>query len=321
MTTALVCGAGLVGRRVARQLADSEEIGHVRVTDRRARRAQTVVAALGADCSVMRWPLGSLQGVDVVVTALAGDHDVEVARRAIDAGIPCVSVADSPSTIAGLRGLDAAARAAGVTVAIGAGFAPGLSELLAAHAAALFDDVDEVRVARFGWSGPASAASVRRTRRDVAALWRQGSWHEVGKLEEQVWFPEPIGAIDCQVVRPPAEIVVGAIPSAHAVTATLAEADRPRRRHARADALGAIRVEVWGRRDDSRDVVVYGAIDRVSIAAGAVAAVAALRLVDTADPTPPGVHGVAELLDPMAALADLSARGVRSAVFEGAPIS
>ncbi len=321
MTTALVCGAGLVGRRVARQLADSDEIGHVRVTDKRNRRAEAVVAALGGQSSAMRWPLGSLDGVDVVVTALAGDHDVEVARRSIDARVPCVSVADAPSTIAGLRGLDAAARAAGVTVAIGAGFAPGLSEVLAAHAASLFDDVDEVRVARAGWSGPASAASVRRTRRDVAALWRRGSWHEVSKLEEQVWFPEPIGPVDCQAVRAPAEIVVGAIPSVAAITATLAEAERPRRRHARADALGAIRVEVWGRRDEGCDVVVYGAIDRVSIAAGAVAAITALRLVDRDHPTPPGVHGAAELLDPLAAMADLSARGVRSAVFEGAPIS
>ncbi len=321
MTTALVCGAGLVGRRVARQLADSDEIAHVRVTDRRPRRADAVVAALGGQSDSMRWPIQSLEGIDVVVTALAGDHDVEVARRAIDACVPCVSVADNPSTIAGLRGLEGAANAAGVTVAIGAGFSPGLSEVLATHAAALFDEVDEVRVARAGWSGPASAASVRRSRRDVAALWRRGSWFEVGKLEEQVWFPEPIGPVDCQVVRAAAEVVVRAIPGVGAVTATLAEAERPRRRHARADALGAIRVEVWGRREAGRDVVVYGAIDRVSIAAGALAAITALRLVDRDRPPPPGVHGVAELLDPLAAMAELSARGVRSAVFEGAPIS
>jgi hypothetical protein len=321
MTTALVCGAGLVGRRVARQLADSEEITQVRVADRRARRADAVVGALGGNSAAVRWPLSALDGVDVVVTALAGDHDVDVARRAIDAGVPCVSVADGPATIAGLRGLDGAARAEGVTIAIGAGFSPGLTEILAAHAASLFDEVDEVRVARAGWSGPASAASVRRTRRDVAALWRRGSWLEVGKLEEQVWFPEPIGPVDCQAVRAPAEVVVEGIPSVGAVTATIADAERPRRRHARADGLGAVRVEVWGHRDGRRDVVVYGAIDRVSIAAGAVAAITALRLVDRTHPTPPGVHGIAALLDPLAAMADLSTRGVRSAVFEGAPVS
>jgi hypothetical protein len=321
MTTALVCGAGLVGRRVARQLADSDEIGHVRVADRRGRRAEAVVGALGGESSAMRWPLTSLEGVDVVVSALAGDHDVDVARRAIDACVPCVSVADSPSTIAGLRGLDGPAREAGTTVAIGAGFSPGLTEVLATHAATLFDEVEEVRLARAGWSGPASAASVRRTRRDVAALWRGGKWHEVSKREEQVWFPEPIGPVDCEAVRAPAEVMVGAIPNLAALTATLADAERPRRRHARADALGAIRVEVWGTRKGGRDVVVYGAIDRVSIAAGAVAAIAAIRLVDRARPTPAGVHGVAALVDPLAAMADLSARGVRSAVFEGAPIS
>ena len=46
--------------------------------------------------------------------------------------------------------------ASGVTVAIGCGLAPGLTDVLAGHAAALFESVDEIRVARTGWAGPAS---------------------------------------------------------------------------------------------------------------------------------------------------------------------
>ena len=57
----------------------------------------------------------------------------------------------------GLAQLDDEARVRGRTVAVGAGFAPGLSDLLATHAARLFDEVHEVHVARAGTGGPACA--------------------------------------------------------------------------------------------------------------------------------------------------------------------
>ena len=80
--------------------------------------------------------------------------------------------------------------------------------------------------------------------------------------------------------------------------------------------LGALRVEVRGRRGTAHDEYVLGAVDRPAVAAGTVAALAAAwigegRLVRT------GAGGLAELVEPTPFLAVLAERGVKAAVFEG----
>jgi hypothetical protein len=81
--------------------------------------------------------------------------------------------------------------------------------------------------------------------------------------------------------------------------------------------LGAIRVEVRGRRGQVRDAHVLGVIDRPAIAAGTVAAVAAVA-VGTGAIDSSGAGGLAALVtDPLPFLRDLWERGVRAAAFEG----
>jgi hypothetical protein len=80
---------------------------------------------------------------------------------------------------------------------------------------------------------------------------------------------------------------------------------------------GGLRVEVRGRRGNSRDIVVVGAMDRPAVAAGAVAAIAARSAV-TGGLLRPGAAGLAELVEPVPFLGELRRRGVRAAVFEGA---
>jgi hypothetical protein len=82
-------------------------------------------------------------------------------------------------------------------------------------------------------------------------------------------------------------------------------------------ALGAVRVEVRGRRGQTREDHVLGVIDRPAIAAGTMAAVAAVatgqRRLER-----PGAGGLAALVaDPLPLLHELWARGVRAAAFEG----
>jgi hypothetical protein len=79
---------------------------------------------------------------------------------------------------------------------------------------------------------------------------------------------------------------------------------------------GAVRVEVRGHRDRAQDVVVYGAIDRPAVAAGAVAAVAAIWAVE-GRLRRSGAGGLAELAEPGPFLGELARRGVRTAVFQG----
>jgi hypothetical protein len=79
---------------------------------------------------------------------------------------------------------------------------------------------------------------------------------------------------------------------------------------------GAIRIEVRGRVDGAGSVLVYGAMDRPAVAAGAVAAVAA-RFILTKSMRRFGAAGLAESVDSLAFLTELARRGVRAAVFEG----
>ena len=78
---------------------------------------------------------------------------------------------------------------------------------------------------------------------------------------------------------------------------------------------GGVRVEVRGRRGSGRDVVVYGAMDRPAVAAGAVAAVAALQVAEGGAAA--GAAGLASRVAPVPFLTELRRRGVRAAVFAG----
>lgn len=278
---------------------------------------------LGDSASAIPWPVSAatLAEVDVVIAALADDHDYAIAQLGVVRGCAIVSGADSPRALTRLRSLHSAAAASGSVVVVGCGLAPGYAEILAGHAATLFDSVDEVRIARAGAAGPASIGAVKEQRRDVPALFRSGNWKETSRLEEQVWFPEPIGAADCQVVRGGGDFVVASLGAGVAVTNTLAESKSPRWPNRADDGLGAIRVEVWGEIDGRREVVVYGAIDRVSIAAGAMLGVVAERIAVGTHGLTPGVHGTGALSDPAGLVGELARRGLQAAVFEGAPLS
>jgi hypothetical protein len=325
---ALVLGVGAVGTRLARQLVSSADVEQVLLRDERTGRVQAVVASLGERARLDDEPYDAPTDADVVLLAgPAGTHrrQAEVFLRR---GLPVVSVADSVRDVKGLLDLDAEARERGLSVVIGAGFAPGLSCVLARHAAAGFDVVDEIHVARTGTGGPACARQHHGALAAPAIDWRDGGWLQRpgGSGRELCWFPDPIGAQDCyRAALPDALLLVPAFPSVQRVTARL-RATRRDRLSARLPMLwpthpeggpGGLRVEVRGQRGNTRDVAVVGAMDRPAVAAGAVAAVAA-RMAVTGELRHPGAAGLAELVEPVPFLAELRRRGVRAAIFEGA---
>jgi hypothetical protein len=148
-----------------------------------------------------------------------------------------------------------------------------------------------------------------------------------GSGRELSWFPDPVGGLDCyRAALPDALLLRPAFPGVGRITARVSATRRDRvtarfpmlRRPHAEGTIGAVRVEVRGRRGAITDTRVLGAIDRPGVAAGAVAAVAAGwaaggRLART------GAGGLAELVpEPAPFLHDLAERGVRAAVFEGA---
>jgi saccharopine dehydrogenase-like NADP-dependent oxidoreductase len=326
MTTVAVLGVGAVGARVARQLLSTQGVDEVVLRDERGPRLETIARSLGDGATIDQAPFADPVAAEVVVlSGPPGDHG-RLARRFVERGQSVVSTSDAIVDVKALLDLDAEARERQVTVGIGAGFAPGLTCVLAAHAAAGFDSVDEVHVAKVGTGGPACARQHHQALGGMALDWRDGGWVQrpAGSGRELCWFPDPVGAEDCyRAAMADALLLVPAFPGVGRVTARLA-ATRRDRLTARLPMLrpphpeggpGAVRVEVRGRRGASRDVTVLGCMDRPAVAAGAVAGLLALWAAQGRTQRR-GAAGLAELVDPAAFLAELRRRGVRSAVFQ-----
>lgn len=322
----VVHGAGAVGARVARQLLSTPDVHDVVVAEPDEERRAAVLSALGSGARLPDGDPVEERAAVHVLCSPAGEQ-APVARRLVDAGVAFVATSDSLEEARALLDLDAEAAERGLSVAIGAGFAPGLTCVLAAHAASTFDAVDEVHVAKVGTGGPACARQHHLALGRPALDWREGSWVERpgGSGRELCWFPDPVGGRDCyRAALADALLLHDVFSDVGRLTARVA-ANRRNRLTARLPRLrgphpeggpGAIRVEVRGRRGGAYATEVYGAMDRPAVAAGAVAALAALSIAQ-GRAARAGASGLAGLFEPLPFLQELRERGVRAAVFEG----
>jgi hypothetical protein len=332
MTEVLLVGAGAVGGRAARQLVETPGVDRLLVADARPKRAAQVAEVMGGRAAAIEWQPGMPvpEGVGAVACAVPAGDDVTIVRDALEAGVPCVTATDDTASIVDLLGLAPAAAERDVPVVVGAGLAPGLSDVLVRHAADGFDRVDDVNVARWGVAGEASASTVRVALADRGAELRDGVVVPLAKRggEELVWFPNPVDARGCEPVGNGLELLADAVPGLPRASVRFARAERPGwtfpRRADPVHEWGAVRVEVWGTRGQAREPVVYGAIERTEIAAGTVLA---LTIAGLAGALPglvrreAGVRGLGGVVVPRAFLAELSRRGVKVAVFEGVPVA
>jgi saccharopine dehydrogenase-like NADP-dependent oxidoreductase len=331
---AVLLGIGAVGGRAARQLASTDAVDQLTIVHHDGPRLERLAEMLAVPdrvstslCARHTLP-GELVGdADVLVLATPGRHR-PLAEKALEKGVHVVSVADDPEEVRGLLALDAEARERSLSIVVGAAFAPGLSCVLARHAAAGFDATLEIHVASLGTGGPACARGHHAALSADAIDWRDGGWRRRpgGSGRELCWFPDPVGGADCyRAGMPDALILVPAFPGVRRVTARMAATRRDRltawlpmlRPPHPEGVLGAVRVEVRGRRGPAHDAKVLGALDRPAVAAGTVAALAAVwtaagRLGRS------GAGGLAELVtEPVPFLRELAHRGVKAAVFEG----
>jgi saccharopine dehydrogenase-like NADP-dependent oxidoreductase len=291
-------------------------------------RSIGVPASALASASVdVRAPGSTFRDADAVVLCVPRADHGPVAEAALLAGASLVSTNDDVDEVRTLLDLGPAAAARGLSVVVGAGFSPGLSCLLARHAANGFDEVDEVHICRAGTGGPACARQHHAALSGNAIDWRGGEWlTRRGRSGRQLaHFPEPVGPRDCyRASLPDALLLRRAFPTASRLTARLAATRRDRltamlpmlRRPHPDGGPGGARVEVWGRRGPSREVTIYGAVGKPADIAGTVAAIATRRLLEGSMPT--GAVGLSELSDPVPYLTALDEQGIVAATFEGA---
>ncbi|MFN8049882.1 MAG: hypothetical protein U0Q22_00390 [Acidimicrobiales bacterium] len=331
-----MAGAGEVGRRVARELVGLDAVSAVVITAGAAKSRSRLRGALGPKVESLADGAGLHEAaLDVLVLCTPDETQLDDARSALAAGAHVVSLADSVATVGSLLGLDDFAREVGRSVVVGSAASPGLSVLLARHAADLFDEVDEVVIGVTGTAGPACLERRTRAARTDTQEWRDGRWVDCDARSgpELIWFPEPLGAVDC-ARGDLSDILLlrRVLPAAPVLSAKMgrpASSPVPKRLRRRGGAArpvddAGVRVAVTGRIDGSPETVVYSAVAPAATSSAALAAVMALRVAeprtdgsDGGRPSPPWAGGVAEFVAPIDALRAVGARGVRMLVFEG----
>lgn len=325
MSTVAVIGCGVVGRRVARQLAASGLVDRLILGARRPERIHGFVRQL-IDIDIEVVAPGPLPTADVTVLAQPPGGHRELAEEALGNGSHVVSLSDALNDVEGLLDLDEMALKADRSVIVGAAFSPGLSCLLARHGGKQFDRVDEIHVARMGTGGPSCQRQLHRARTQEAVEWRDSSWvkRPSGTGRELVWFPDPLGASDCYraaLVDP--FLLAASFPQAERITAKVAATRRDRltawlpmlRRPHDDGGPGAVRIEIRGARGSVQTTEVLGAIDHPSSAAAAVAAIAAEWSV--LGVLPQGSWSLGMLDNPLPWLQELENRGISGAIYEG----
>lgn len=277
-----VIGAGVVGGRVARQLANDGR--HVLAFDRNSDVRRALAAHPGVAEIVDLSDLDPLTTPVVVVATTADQADLVAAL--IDHGHHVVSTSDDMDDVRRIRHFEPRARARSVSFVIGASACPGLTGLLASELSLRVDVLDEIHVAFHGTGGPECARQHHRALAGSALGWHDGEWlnRPGGSGRDLLWFPEPIGGKDCYRAALVDPILLHDVfPEVSRISARMS-ANRRDRLTARLPmlspphpegGLGAVRVEIRGSKRGERVNEVAGVAERTGIIAAAVAAATA----------------------------------------------
>lgn len=314
-----IVGTGTVGLRLARELVDDPIVETVALLSGSGTRQAQIHDALG-DKVLLGGADIDQSGVDAVVLCTPDEAQYEFAAASVRGGRHVVALADSIPSVRALLSLDGLARDSGCSVVVGAAMSPGLSSLLAVHAASLYDSIEAISIGVTGAAGPSCSERTARAQREDAVEWADGWVTQDAKSgSDLLWFPDPVGAMDC--VRgdlSEAVLLHRRLPDAQQISVRVGRTPirrgRPWRRDAKIEELGGVRVEVRGLIDESPVTTVYGLVDRPSVASATLSAIC-VRSVVAAGAL--GAGGVTEFIEPLPTLSMLAARGVKTAVYEG----
>lgn len=203
-------GTGDMGSHTVRELAREPGVTTLTIAGRNLEAAQRLAARIGpparplaVDVSDRDALVAALRQHDVVASALGPfyRYEVPVAQAAIEAGVHYVSICDDYDAVEAVLQLDQQARERGVTVLTGAGWTPGLTNLMALKGAALLDEAREVHMswaaAFAGVEGFASIPHVIHAFTGQVPTYMDGrpALVRAGTGGERVKFPDPLGAV------------------------------------------------------------------------------------------------------------------------------
>ena len=210
MRALLIGATGVVGRRVAAELARNEEIETLFVAARTMDVVGRLAGAIGGSAGKIR-PLvldvtdyeslvPAFKEMDVVASCAGPAYLTEETSvaAALAAAVPYVSTSnDYPVTeaVMGLQGIDEAA----APVLSGCAMSPGISNMLVAKAAAKLDEVRGIEIAVAASSndprGPASELHLLTALSGVAPMIAEGELvtERASTDPMRIYFPEPVG--------------------------------------------------------------------------------------------------------------------------------
>ncbi|NJE25499.1 saccharopine dehydrogenase family protein [Thermococcus sp. MV5] len=136
----LILGAGDVGRLIAFDLSKNYEVFIGDINEKRLKLAEGFGATIQLDASKFEQLVETMRKFDFIIGALPGRFGFTTLKAAIKAKKDMVDVSFMPEDP--LR-LDEDAKKAGVRIAVDAGFAPGLSNILMSYIASQFGKLDE----------------------------------------------------------------------------------------------------------------------------------------------------------------------------------
>src|ERR1043166_1242395 len=208
MRVIVLGGCGEMGSEATRDLARTSEFEEIVVADLNLEKARALCEELGGgrvravrvDASDEQALSEQLKGFDVVANCTTYHFGMAATRAAIRAGVNYLDLGGLFNTPKQLE-LDAEARAAGVTVCLGCGATPGVTNLLARRAADQLDEGGEGHVAFASFRPVAPSPGLLDTVLDEFSsgsrrfFWREGEFVEVAAFSgaRRVRFAEPVG--------------------------------------------------------------------------------------------------------------------------------
>lgn len=212
MRAVIIGGCGAMGSETTRDLATSSDFDEITIADLNIERAQALAAELNAltGHDVVRavqvdgsnedalWEV--MRGQDVVANTMTYHFGLHATRAAIRAGASYVDLGGLHNTPRQLE-LDDEARAAGVSIVLGCGATPGVTNILAQRGVSELDTVDAIHIAFASHRSIAPSPGLLDTVIDEFSpeaarfYWEQGRLIQVQPFDgaRMVAFMAPVG--------------------------------------------------------------------------------------------------------------------------------
>src|SRR5258706_7706368 len=195
MRAVILGGCGAMGSEATRDLATTSDFDEITIADLNREKAQALAHSLNTstgrghvraeyiDASDEDALVALLRKQDVVVNTMTYHFGLQATRAAIRAGVNYLDLGGLHNTPKQLA-LDSEAQAAGVTIVLGCGATPGVTNILARRGADALDTVEAVHIAFASHRSMAPSPGLLDTMLDEFSPEASRFYYEDGRLVE-----------------------------------------------------------------------------------------------------------------------------------------